>query len=239
MNILKKLGSLVPFKTKLKIQHQLGVPQMFWSIQNIKNNGFEPEFVVDAGAFMGDWTIDCRKIFPNAKILMIEGQETQKLHLSQYVNNNTFVEIGLIGSEKGKKVNFLIGGSNSNIQQGASTSIFNNETTTIDYLAHKNNFPRIDFIKLDIQGYELEALKGATDFIKDIEVILIEVSLIDIGNSGVPLIRDVINYMFENGFTTYDICSTRIRRPLDYALWQTDLIFVNNTSELLKSKMYS
>lgn len=238
MNILNSLGKLLPFHTKLKIQHQLGVPQMFWSILNIKKNGFEPEFIVDAGAFMGEWTLDCRKIYPNSKILMIEGQKTQELHLSQYVSDNTLLEIGLIGSQKGKKVNFLIGGSNSNIQQNSSNTIFNNETTTIDYLAKKNNFPRIDFIKLDIQGYELEALKGTQDFIKNIEVILIEVSLIDIGNSGVPLIRDVINYMFENGFTTYDICSTRIRRPLDDALWQTDLIFVNNNSKLLISNLY-
>lgn len=239
MNFLKSMGSLISFQNKLKLQHKLGVPQMFWSIQNMKHIGFNPEFIVDAGAFMGDWTKDCRKIFPKSKILMIEGQQTQKKHLLKFVNNDTLLEIALIGSEEGKKVNFLVGGSNSNIQQNTNNSIFNNETTTIDYLAQKNNFTRIDFIKLDIQGYELEALKGATNYIKNIEVILIEVSLIDIGNSGVPLIKDVINYMFDHGFTTYDICSTRIRRPLDNALWQTDLIFVNIKSKLLKSKMYS
>jgi FkbM family methyltransferase len=239
MNLLKILGKLIPFTTKLDIQHKLGVPHMFWSIRNIQRLGFTPKYIVDAGAYTGEWTKDCLKIFPEAKILMIEGQESKRKHLSKYINENISLEIGLVGQEIGKKVKFIYNKSNSNIFSKSSPSEYNHELTTINLLAQKNQFPRIDFIKLDIQGYELEALKGASLYLPDIEVVLIEVSLIDIGNSGVPLIKEVIDYMFEKNFVTYDICNTRIRRPLDHALWQTDLIFVNKNSDLLKSTAYS
>jgi len=204
-----------------------------------EKNGFNPTYIIDAGAFIGDWTSNCRKIFPQSNILMIEGQESKKEILSKITNANTFLEINLIGSEEGKKVNFIHGGSNSNINQTVENQSYNRELTTIDAIAKKHDFPRIDLIKLDIQGYELEALKGAKLFLSNVEVILIEVSLIDIGNSGVPLFKDVMSFMHDNDFTIYDICSTRIRRPLDNALWQTDLVFVKNNSGLLKSKMYA
>lgn len=107
MNIQSLIGKLIPFETKLNIQNKLGVPHMFWSILNMKKNGFNPKYIVDAGAFIGDWTINCRKIFPQSNILMIEGQESKKEILSKITNANTFLEINLIGSEDGKKVNFI------------------------------------------------------------------------------------------------------------------------------------
>jgi hypothetical protein len=69
MNLLKILGKLIPFTTKLDIQHKLGVPHMFWSIRNIQRLGFTPKYIVDAGAYTGEWTKDCLKFSQRLKSL--------------------------------------------------------------------------------------------------------------------------------------------------------------------------
>ena len=96
---------------------------------------------------------------------------------------------------------------------------------------------KVDFIKLDVQGYELEVLKGGQKALQSVECILMEVSLIGV-NQGAPLLHEVISYMKNIGFFVYDICSF-VRRPIDQALWQIDVIFVKESSRLLKNKSYN
>jgi hypothetical protein len=107
---------------------------------------------------------------------------------------------------------------------------------TVDEVLKRKDIIKADFIKLDVQGFELEVLKGASKTLESAEVVLMEVSLIEI-NKGAPLINEVMQFMVSRGFICYDICSI-VRRPLDKALWQTDLIFVNKSSSLVASKKY-
>ena len=94
-----------------------------------------------------------------------------------------------------------------------------------------------DFLKLDVQGYELEILKGAPWLLEHLQFILCEVSLLEI-NKGCPLITEVLGFMDENGFIPYDICSF-IRRPLDRALWQTDILFIKKSQALIANKNWN
>lgn len=61
------------------------------------------------------------------------------------------------------------------VDHGPGSKICNDElegatgearTLSIDDLVRRNNLPKVDFIKMDIEGSELEALKGAVDTIK-------------------------------------------------------------------------
>jgi hypothetical protein len=92
-------------------------------------------------------------------------------------------------------------------------------------------------MKLDVQGYELEVLKGGDKILPNTEAVILEVSLLDI-HKNVPLLRDVVNFMYDYGFVAYDICSVSARRPLDRALWQTDLLFVKENSKFRQNKSY-
>jgi len=85
-------------------------------------------------------------------------------------------------------------------------------------------------MKLDVQGFELEVLAGATETLKRTEVILSEVSLLPY-NKGAPLMHEVIGYLAERDFLPYDICGGW-RRESDGALAQTDIIFVRRDSDL-------
>ena len=61
-----------------------------------------------------------------------------------------------------------------------------------------NNIKKIDFLKIDTEGYELNVLKGFGDFIKNVELIQFEYGGTFLDNN-IKLI-DVIDYLEQNGF---------------------------------------
>lgn len=93
-----------------------------------------------------------------------------------------------------------------------------------------------DLLKLDVQGYELEVLKGAEQSLPHIRVILAEVNLLDI-HQNVPLLAEIVSWLNERDWVAYDICGLT-RRPLDRALWQADFIFVPRHSPLRTDKRW-
>ena len=102
------------------------------------------------------------------------------------------------------------------------------ELKTLDCLLESYpEFKKIDFLKLDVQGYEINVLQGASNLLERTEFVLMEVSLIQI-NKGCPIFSDVIKFMTEQNFRLLDFCSQNRRK--DGALWQTDLLFISNTS---------
>ncbi|MEQ8958462.1 MAG: FkbM family methyltransferase, partial [Coleofasciculus sp. C2-GNP5-27] len=94
-----------------------------------------------------------------------------------------------------------------------------------------------DLLKLDVQGYELEVLKGAEKSLPEIQAILAEINLLDI-HQNVPLLADMIAWLDKRNWVAYDICGLT-RRPLDKALWQADFIFVPCHSPLRADKRWS
>jgi len=67
-------------------------------------------------------------------------------------------------------------------------------------------------------------------------VVLMEVNLLPI-YEGAPLLHETIAFMTDSGFRAYDFCSA-MRRPLDDALFQTDMIFVRQDSPIIASKRW-
>jgi len=54
-------------------------------------------------------------------------------------------------------------GSSVITQAGTGTSV---KVSTIDNFVEANKLPRVDFIKMDVEGHELKVLKGAHETIK-------------------------------------------------------------------------
>jgi FkbM family methyltransferase len=69
----------------------------------------------------------------------------------------------------------------------------------------------IDILKLDLQGYELEALRGCGDLLTQIKTITTEVEFISL-YEGQPLFADIDSFLRENGFRLYNL----------YDLWTQD-----------------
>lgn len=71
--------------------------------------------------------------------------------------------------------------------------------TRLDEWASANDVGKVDFIKLNIQGGELEALRGAGDLLGGVLGILTEVSFVE-SYIGRPLFADVDQFLRGNGF---------------------------------------
>ena len=111
---------------------------------------------------------------------------------------------------------------------------------TLDDLAADGTIKNAHYIKIDIEGAELDVLRSAHRLLSTCQSIKIEVSFIE-QRLGQPLAHEVISFLQASGFTLVDICYPHRwrRRPLPahpfvtgfdvpYSrgrLAQTDLVF--------------
>jgi len=109
---------------------------------------------------------------------------------------------------------------------------------TIDSLIDSGKLKIPELIKLDVQGYELEALKGASKTFGKTEVYILEVSLFSDDAEKIPIFHQVVNFMAERNYYAYDLPGY-LRRPLDGALGQVDICFVKKDSFLRKENKWS
>ncbi len=237
---MKFIKKIFPDKIKKAIKDSLGVPSLRNSLGNLKRCGFNQNFVLDVGAYTGEWTLEFLQVFPGKKVLMLEAQRSKEPILNSIVLNyaNINYHIGLLGAEDGRKVFFYQNETASHViykeEELKEAYAEGHVIETIDSIIREGKYPLPDFIKIDVQGYELEVIKGAAECMKNCEVCLLEVSFIDL-NGADPVILDVMNLMDHLNFQAYDI-SQLMRRPYDKALYQADIFFVKKSSKLLAYK---
>lgn len=215
---------------------------------NMKRIGFDPKVVVDGGASIGHWSYEVRKIFTKTQILAVEPNdliiEKTREFLNKLENPSPIIEHSALGSEN--KVGFLniwdnpetkMSGSSirEHVQGNPKKKLEINVRKLDDILdSHKI---RADVIKLDLQGYELEALKGSENSLKYCELAIIEFGCLQAYiDRTTP--KDLLNFMYERDFLLYDIVDL-IYRPYDNALTGGDFFFIKNSSNLKKYKGFS
>ena len=212
-------------------------PSISLALQCLKERGFRPRLAIDVGAYHGEWALLFKEIYPESQVLMIEAQEDKRTVLqsvTERVGSSIDFRIALLGATAGQSVRFVEMETGSSVyeeQSPYSRRVKELSTVALDDLLGERSMD-VDFIKLDVQGYELEVLRGASRTLRHAQCVLSEASLVPI-NSGAPLAAEVIGFMDSAGFRLLDFCS-QIRRK-DGVLWQTDLLFVRNDSPLLPS----
>ena len=94
-------------------------------------------------------------------------------------------------------------------------------TTTLENLLSGKNF---DLIKIDVQGAELDIIKGGLDIVKNAKGVILEVSLTEY-NQDSPTKDEVYEFMSSIGFNHSEIVG-HINHPLTHELIQHDVLFV-------------
>lgn len=204
-------------------------------LERVKERGFTPALVFDIGASNGQWTRECKKIFANTRYVLVDPLQNNREALMQMARDDTHVTVfcGVAGASPGMLQLYDHGDQSSVLWSddfpGAVRTV---EATTVDALFQAQGSPAPVLLKADVQGYELEVLKGAARCLSFVEVLILEVSFRRIYKDNV-LAHEIIAYLGERGFRIYEICSY-LQRATDRDLVQSDFVFVHESSSLFK-----
>jgi FkbM family methyltransferase len=224
-----------------EFKYRRGMITLDASIRNLRRNGFEPGSIIDIGAYHGEWSRMARRHFPGAQIYMFEANPEQEPILSSVVKEIGAAEyrIALLGSKPADSVRFFVKGTGSSVLEENTSlpgSVAQFPMATLDSVLIGKALPGPYFLKLDVQGFELEVLRGAQQILQETEAALLEVSLLEY-NKGAPMFAEVVAFMDAQGFAVYDI-SGFYRRESDDALYMVDLLFVRANSALRSKKHF-
>ena len=233
------LRSLFPFTLRRILKRKAGVPDTWNSLIRLKNrHNFNPKVIFDIGAYKGDWTKMCLKIYPRSKYFLFEPQDYLSKFLNSFQNRNIIYENILFGDQNNKEVKFYqFKTSSSVLKFGENIPSLKKRTRSLDNYIKENKIEAIDILKVDVQGYELNVLKGAISSLGMIEILIIEISFLEIYEKS-PLASRIIKFLDENNFQIFDVVDFKYR-PLDNNLFQVDMFFINKKSKIINDKRYS
>lgn len=200
-------------------------------LEDIHARGVTCNAVADVGASDGSWSRLFRAVFPEARSVLIEPRPGCQTALRRFVRDYPNSEI--IAAAAGKHPGSLLmtdwdTGSTVLPVADPNAPTFMVPVVTIDSLFSGRALPEI--VKLDVEGFEEEILRGASRCFGVTELFIIECALDPFGTSR-PVAADVIAFMREREYQLYDIAGF-IRRPYDGALALVDLCFANDKGVL-------
>lgn len=206
----------------------------FWEerIKVLKKTGISPLTAIDIGANVGEWYNDFKKQFPNANVLSVEANPQLE---EQLKSNNPNSLITLLGREMNDEVKFYI---NPDTNNDVGASIYR-ETTQWGTKATTVNLPmatldslnkRFDWIKMDVQGAELDVLMGGKQTLEHATVVELELSVMRY-NEGAPSASNIISWMWDKGFELLDVTEhiyIEENEDGNHKLAQLNVLFLND-----------
>jgi len=207
------------------------------TMKRMKGIGFVPESIVDVGAYDGSWIRQAKTVFPESHCTLIDPLEENEAKLrafcSEHGSSNHYIKALLSDSEK--EVDFYISDAsnktgstlyreNTNIKQSPHKLT----TRTLDQVLSADR--RYDFIKLDVQGAEIDVLRGGSETLKHTEFIFMEMALLEY-NTGAPLMTETVQFMDQIGFRCIDVAD--VMRYVWTFPAQINLLFIRKGSSFL------
>ena len=202
---------------------------------------FKPNLktVIDIGANKGQFALASRKYAPNAKIFSFEPLENpSKIFSKIFLNDkNTYLYSVAIGP---KPRNLFI---NLSAREDSSSilKIGHNQTklfkgtdfigkkkirvAPLNFFSNKRKILRPSLLKIDVQGFEFEVLKGSLSLLKYFDFIYCECSYIELYEKQ-KLAPEIIVLLKSNGFSLVKIYNAIFDK--NNKTIQADLFFMNS-----------
>lgn len=199
----------------------------------------KPKYLCDIGAYTGKWSFVMHQMNPGLEhVVLFEPQRKFREELRALPLGNVqkvIYECGL-GDEE-KSLTIKGGTSSASILDvaPAQTQFFPDSVKqdeekigikVLDDIYSRDKLPYPDVIKIDVQGYELNVLKGARQVLSKAKYLVIELSFREF-YAGQPPLSEVLQFLEMNDFMMvshgYELRSSK--SPLE--ILQMDGIFVN------------
>lgn len=197
--------------------------------------GRSPLVIIDAGANVGQSIFDFHAVFHEPVIHAFEpGVETfAELHRRTSGLEGVYLNNCALGSQSG--VVKLVQNSASEMSSffepsedcwGSVQGKHDTVVRTLDDYCAEKNLPRIDILKSDTQGFDLEVIKGAKQLLSRNAIHFIFTEIILWGlYKGLPSIEEIYSFLMEQGFSLVSFYQFHYQYPR--TAW-TDALFVNN-----------
>lgn len=213
---------------------------MIQGLLRLRNLGFAPTGILDVGAYEGDFCRTAKQIFKEAHVLMIDALAEKAPALEAVCRElgNAEYLIAMLGDQEMSAGSFFVAKTDTRpdlVKTGSSkyreNSNFPMEQRQLPQrtLASILGERRLSWqlLKLDVQGAELDVVRGLGDYLSQVEVILTEMSLVEY-NRGAPLMDAMLSEFRRMGFVLFDILEEH--RTRDGSLLQVDGVFVRPDS---------
>jgi len=183
-------------------------------------NNESVEVIFEVGAADGR---DCdvyTALFPNSKVYAFEPLPDSFAKVVKRAEvNKSIIPFNLALSSKSGEATFFktdLDDASSLLESRITNSTFDIyqkvvgsiqvQTDTIDNICAANKVEKIDILKMDAQGAELEILKGAINMIKagKIKMIYTEIQFVQL-YKGAPLYHEIAAFLTENNFVLHNL----------------------------------
>ncbi len=193
-------------------ENEVLVPWEGWGffIEILRDQVYEQVFrvekgdvVLDVGAHVGIFTVKATKaVGKDGLVVAIEPEPMSMALLQENVRNqdlNNVVFVGeAAGSRKGRAKLYLSPRSGRHSITGAGTDYIKVDMDTLDNIASKLKLKKVDFIKIDVEGAELEVLRGAEKILNSPNVKLAIAAYHKLPD-GKPEFPDILSYLKSRG----------------------------------------
>jgi FkbM family methyltransferase len=207
---------------------------------HLKRLGFEAKTVVDLG--VADGTPAIYAAFPDAKYYLIEPLEEFRPVLDRLKAKLDAQVVLAAGGDSNGEIHI-----NVHDDLSGSSLFLQAEGSTLDGARRRVRVVRLDsilpasiarpaLVKIDTQGAELAILEGLGARVDDIDMFIMETSLLAF-RRDTPTLAEVVRNLDDRGFSVYDILEGHVR-VLDGALAQVDLVFVPKDSLLRRDARF-
>jgi FkbM family methyltransferase len=241
-NRLANLGYLMANPSYAQVRNGKGSADIYQLLNKKWFPKTEIKLVIDIGANEGQFIRTSLALMPHTKILAFEPnpESVQKLQEANWDAIQVQIFTLALGScqdylplnvAKFSPASSLLKNTQTNLQEFPSVlteKVINVEIDRLD-----NIFKKLDIslcnksllLKIDVQGFELEVLKGATELFEKIAVIVCEVNLTSFYEQQCSL-NEIIFFLYHNNFRLIDI-GQPIRSRVNEEILYVDLAFIH------------
>jgi FkbM family methyltransferase len=211
------------------------------SLDLLDQYGFKPELIVDVGAAAG--TEGLYTTWPTAHYLLIDILPTMEAAMHEIATKMHSAEI--VVAAVGSSANRLEFARHPTHPHSVALSPsapadwirFSVDQLTLDSIVQRSSIGwgfRRAVVKIDVDGPELDVIKGSSTLLENECVFIIETPLCDQASSR---FTSIAAYMRDCGYEIFDLIEP-VYRPGDQALWQVDTIFVPRDSVYRAKRTY-
>ncbi len=214
---------------------------MWRACRNVISRGLNIKTIIDVGASDGSWSNKLMEIIPEAKYMLIEAQECHEEELKAFCGSRRNAQYILSAAgEKDGMCYFNDSdpfGGLASTESGFSDCSKEVPMRSIDSVIYEYNLHGPFLLKLDVHGFEVPILDGATECLKNAELVVIEAYIFRL-NEKALLFHELCSYMYQQGFQCIDMADP-LWREKDNALWQWDLFFIKKDSPIFRNNSWT